>query len=171
MPRSGAQEALASCIIVTFAFIQYTLTIHQPSSHSKIMAESSLAADLLADFNESENEDDDFGIENGVSHPAETNGQGTKSRDFMELDGDEEADNGEDEDMKSIGLQTTHGGSELADDDDEEVRKAKVEKMQLGNVDDVRSVAGLMKVLEPVLEVSFTEKSHLFYTLEVLLNV
>ncbi|KFY08856.1 hypothetical protein V491_08403 [Pseudogymnoascus sp. VKM F-3775] len=38
--------------------------------------------------------------------------------------------------------------------DDEEVTKAKVEKMQLGGVDDVRSVAGLMKTLEPVLEVS-----------------
>lgn len=48
---------------------------------------------------------------------------------------------------------TTRGESDLADDDDEEARKAKVEKMQLGGVDDVRSVAGLMKVLEPVLEV------------------
>ena len=38
--------------------------------------------------------------------------------------------------------------------DDEEATKAKVEKMQLGGVDDVRSVAGLMKTLEPVLEVS-----------------
>ena len=41
----------------------------------------------------------------------------------------------------------------ISDDDDEEARKAKVEKMHLGGVDDVRSVAGLMKVLEPVLEV------------------
>lgn len=121
------------------------------------MAESSLAADLLADFNESENDDDDFGIENRVSHSPETNGPHIKLRDFMELDDDEEADGDGDEDMGSMGLPAVHGGSELADDDDEEARKAKVEKMQLGNVDDVRSVAGLMKVLEPVLEVGFTE--------------
>lgn len=119
------------------------------------MAESSLAADLLADFNESDNDEDDFGIENGVSHSPETNGHRIKSRDFMELDGDEEADDDEDEEIGSVSQSATRGGSELADDDDDEARKAKVEKMQLGNVDDVRSVAGLMKVLEPVLEVSF----------------
>jgi U4/U6 small nuclear ribonucleoprotein PRP31 len=38
--------------------------------------------------------------------------------------------------------------------DDEEDTKAKVEKMRLGTVRDVRSVAGLMKTLQPVLEVS-----------------
>ena len=40
------------------------------------------------------------------------------------------------------------------DVEDEEETKAKIEKMQLGGVDDVRSVAGLMRTLEPVLEVS-----------------
>ena len=40
------------------------------------------------------------------------------------------------------------------DVEDEEETKAKVEKMELGGVDDVRSVAKLMKTLEPVLEVS-----------------
>jgi len=39
-----------------------------------------------------------------------------------------------------------------ADEDDEIAHKAKVEKMQLGGVSDVRSVAGLMKTLQPVLE-------------------
>lgn len=130
------------------------------------MAESSLAADLLADFNESENDDDGFGAENGVSHSPETNGPHTKLRDLMELDGDEEEDGDGDEDMGSRGPPAVHGGSELADDDDEEARKAKVEKMQLGNVDDVRSVAGLMKVLEPVLEVSFTEFRALLFLTE-----
>lgn len=123
------------------------------------MAESSLAADLLADFNESENDDDDFGSENGASHSPETNGPHIKLRDFMELDGDEEEDKDRDEEM---GPPAAHGRLELADDDDEEARKAKVEKMQLGNVDDVRSVAGLMKVLEPVLEVSFMKSRHHF---------
>lgn len=126
------------------------------------MAESSLAADLLADFNELENDDDDFGSENGVSHSPETNGPHIKMRDFMELDGDEEEDGDGDEKMGSTGPPVARGGSQLADDDDEEARKAKVEKMQLGNVDDVRSVAGLMKVLEPVLEVSFVEFHHCF---------
>ena len=54
-----------------------------------------------------------------------------------------------DEDEEMVGAQI----SEL-DVEDEEEAKAKVEKMQLGGVDDVRSVAGLMKTLEPVLEVS-----------------
>ncbi|KAI5838027.1 hypothetical protein DFP73DRAFT_600470 [Morchella snyderi] len=113
------------------------------------MAESSLAADLLADFNESENEDEDFGIESKASHSPEPGR--SKSRDFLELDGNEE-DGSEDEEMGGIFSGATRGESDLADDDDEEARKAKVEKMQLGGVDDVRSVAGLMKVLEPVLE-------------------
>jgi U4/U6 small nuclear ribonucleoprotein PRP31 len=115
------------------------------------MAESSLAADLLADFNESENEDEDFGIENKASHSPEPSR--SKSRDFLELDGDEEEVGSEDEEMGGVFPGATRGESDLADDDDEEARKAKVEKMQLGGVDDVRSVAGLMKVLEPVLEV------------------
>lgn len=130
------------------------------------MAESSLAADLLADFNESENDEDSFGTENGVSHSPETNGPHIKPRDFMELDGDEEEDGDGDQDVGNRGPLAAHGGSELADDDDEEARKAKVEKMQLGNVDDVRSVAGLMKVLEPVLEVSFTEFRALLFLTE-----
>lgn len=129
------------------------------------MAESSLAADLLADFNESENDDDGFDTEDGVSHPPEMNGHPIKLRDFMELDGDEQED-GDGDDMGSRGPPAAHGGSELADDDDEEARKAKVEKMQLGNVDDVRSVAGLMKVLEPVLEVCFTEFRALLFLTE-----
>jgi U4/U6 small nuclear ribonucleoprotein PRP31 len=40
------------------------------------------------------------------------------------------------------------------DVEDEDEAKARVEKMQLGGVDDVRSVASLMKTLEPVIEVS-----------------
>ncbi|KAG0124189.1 hypothetical protein HOY82DRAFT_573800 [Tuber indicum] len=122
------------------------------------MAESSLAADLLADFNDDSDNDEDLDLENGDLNVPET-GIRSKSRD-LGLDGDEEDD--EDEEMGGIeGAEGTvgngarlrrHSESELADDDDEEARKAKVEKMHLGGVDDVRSVAGLMKVLEPVLE-------------------
>lgn len=142
----------------TDSFVAITLDPLQPFTSNIVipitnlsMAESSLAADLLADFNESENEDEDFGIENKASHSPEPSR--SKSRDFLELDGDEEEDGSEDEEMGGVFSGTTRGESDLADDDDEEARKAKVEKMQLGGVDDVRSVAGLMKVLEPVLEV------------------
>ncbi|MCJ1336014.1 U4/U6-U5 snRNP complex subunit prp31 [Bachmanniomyces sp. S44760] len=65
----------------------------------------------------------------------------------MDIDEDDEAD--EDEEMAngdSIQAET------LEDIDDEEEAKAKVEQMQLGGINDVRSVAGLMKTLEPVLE-------------------
>ena len=54
-----------------------------------------------------------------------------------------------DEDEEMSGVADTG-----ADVEDEEETKAKVEKMELGAVDDVRSVARLMKTLEPVLEVS-----------------
>jgi hypothetical protein len=61
----------------------------------------------------------------------------------MELDGDEE-----DIDEEMEGMPTTD------DVEDDEETKAKVEKMKLGGVDDVRSVAVLMKKLDPILEVS-----------------
>jgi U4/U6 small nuclear ribonucleoprotein PRP31 len=116
------------------------------------MAESSLAADLLADFNDADEEELDGLEENGLS--PERNGERSQSREFMELDGDEEPD--EDEEMEGVngeGRRQPKADGDLSIDDDEEVRKAKVEKMQLGDVDDVRSVAGLMKILQPVLEV------------------
>ncbi|KAL7268596.1 U4/U6-U5 snRNP complex subunit prp31 [Rhizina undulata] len=116
------------------------------------MAESSLAADLLADFNDSDNEDlNENGASDLLHDAADVNGH-SKSRDFMELDGDEESDGDEDEEMNGVGTLSLTGDNELTEDDDEDVRKAKVEKMQLGGVEDVRSVAGLMKILEPVLE-------------------
>ena len=40
----------------------------------------------------------------------------------------------------------------MDDAEDEEEAKARIEKMQLASVSDVRSVAGLMKQLEPVME-------------------
>ncbi|KAF8459087.1 hypothetical protein BGX38DRAFT_1084352 [Terfezia claveryi] len=66
----------------------------------------------------------------------------------MEIDGDEEGDQ-DDEDADMGGVVDT---ADLDANDDAEARKSKVEKLQLGGVDDVRSVAGLMKILEPVLE-------------------
>ena len=114
---------------------------------------STLADELLQDFEDSDsegedqqngglfpdNEDAKLGLNSHATGIQATNGS-------MEVDGDEEE---VDEDDEMVGAQM----SEL-DVEDEEETKAKVEKMQLGGVDDVRSVAGLMKTLEPVLEVS-----------------
>jgi U4/U6 small nuclear ribonucleoprotein PRP31 len=106
---------------------------------------STLADELLNDFEDSgsegEPESGDLFPE-AEGHAPTINGNGGT----MELDGDEE-DVEEDEDM-------TGTGNEIDVMDNEEVTKAKVEKMQLGGVEDVRSVAGLMTTLEPVLEVS-----------------
>jgi len=66
----------------------------------------------------------------------------------MELDGDEEAPDEADADG------AVPGHVNMNNAEDEEETKARVEKMQLHSVGDVRSVAGLMKQLEPVLEVS-----------------
>ncbi|KAH8665743.1 hypothetical protein BGZ60DRAFT_378351 [Tricladium varicosporioides] len=109
---------------------------------------STLADELLQDFEDSGSEGGDeqneglFPNDDGLIDPkaavSKTNGDG------MELDGDEE-DVAEDEEMGGV-------NDSGVDVEDEEETKAKVEKMELGGVDDVRSVARLMKTLEPVLE-------------------
>ena len=121
------------------------------------MAESSLAADLLADFNDTDEEDLN---ENGTSDISQDlsdqpNGHRSRSHDVMELDGDEEANEDEDEEMTGVERdgEGKKAPGDLSIDDDEETTKAKVEGMRLAGVDDVRSVAGLMKKLEPVLRV------------------
>lgn len=98
---------------------------------------STVADDLLNDFGSSGDEAEDQ-EHDGLAQT----GDATTERDAnaMDVDGDqdddEEAQNG------------------VADLNDAEATKAKVEKMQLGAVKDVRSVASLMQTLEPVLEVS-----------------
>lgn len=110
---------------------------------------STLADELLNDFEDSgsEGEGDQRNgfLQDGPSPPA-ANGHHTPAG-SMVLDGDEENVDSEDE------MEGMQGGGAVADVEDEEEAKAKVEKMQLGGVNDVRSVAGLMKTLEPVLEV------------------
>ena len=113
---------------------------------------STLADELLNDFEDSASDDDGeqqtgFLQDDATSFP--TNGRVQAPEGSMELDGDEE-DVSEDE-------ETALGGRSVNDTavhvEDEEDAKAKVEKMQLGGVNDVRSVAFLMKTLEPVLQV------------------
>jgi U4/U6 small nuclear ribonucleoprotein PRP31 len=114
---------------------------------------STLADELLQDFEDSGSEggeEQNDGLfpeseesKNGPNGYANAH-SGTNGR--MELDGDEEE---VDEDQEMAGVNDSG-----LDVEDEEETKAKVEKMELGGVDDVRSVARLMKTLEPVLEVS-----------------
>ena len=110
---------------------------------------STLADELLNDFEDSGSEGNDDQqngfLQDGPSPPA-ANGHHTPAG-SMVLDGDEEHVDSDDE------MEGMQGDGGVADVEDEEEAKAKVEKMQLGGVNDVRSVAGLMKTLEPVLEV------------------
>ncbi|KAG7292276.1 hypothetical protein NEMBOFW57_002311 [Staphylotrichum longicolle] len=111
---------------------------------------STLADELLQDFegsgSEGEGDEHDNGLfgEAGLSAGVHTNGEDTA----MEEVRDEDADEDEDADMVD-GLDGS--ATPAADDED---AKAKIEKLQLGGVRDVRAVAGLMKTLTPVLEVS-----------------
>jgi U4/U6 small nuclear ribonucleoprotein PRP31 len=112
---------------------------------------STLADELLQDFEDSgsDGEQQNEGLFPDANAKSGLNGHATGYSGMngsMDLDGDEEE---ADEDDDMAGMQTSG-----LDEEDEEEAKAKVEKMQLGGVDDVRSVAGLMKTLEPVLEVS-----------------
>jgi U4/U6 small nuclear ribonucleoprotein PRP31 len=116
---------------------------------------ATLADELLNDFEDSGSEADDHdqngivGDDNTGGPPDEElkNGHGG-STPGMELDGDEEeVSNAEEE------LATQENSTEFKDAPDDEETKARVEKMKLGAVSDVRSVAGLMKTLQPVLEV------------------
>jgi U4/U6 small nuclear ribonucleoprotein PRP31 len=113
---------------------------------------STLADELLQDFEDSGSEgeeqqkeglfpDDDGATANGHKAAIASANDGR-----MELDGDEE-EVAEDEEMTGV-------NDSGIDVEDEEETKARVEKMELSGVDDVRSVAKLMKTLEPVLEVS-----------------
>jgi U4/U6 small nuclear ribonucleoprotein PRP31 len=116
---------------------------------------STLADELLQDFEDSGSEGEET-LESGGLFPdnedskSGLNGHATNGG--MELDGDEEE---VDEDEEMAGMKDV-----AKDVEDEEETKAKIEKMQLGGVDDVRSVAGLMRTLEPVLEVSYSFIPH-----------
>jgi len=114
----------------------------------------SLAAELLADFDDTDEEveeTEDVTDPNGLF--SDFKPKQPQNEFGMELDGDEE-DEDEDADMDDAdkdGEKSTK--KEFEEGEDEEVRKAKIEKMQLKGVQDVRNVASLMKTLEPLLEV------------------
>lgn len=102
---------------------------------------TSVAEDLLNDFGSSGDEAEEV-ENNGLAQEQEpVNGE----RDAMEVDGVDADKDGSPEDKDD---------ADMDDIGDAEATKAKVEKMKLGDVKDVRSVAGLMQTLEPILEVS-----------------
>lgn len=100
---------------------------------------STVADDLLNDFGSSGDEEQDD-ENDGLVHGQEANGQ-RDDPDAMDVDGER-------------GEKHEASDEPIDDVEDAEATKAKVEKMQLGAVKDVRSVASLMRTLEPVLEVS-----------------
>lgn len=113
---------------------------------------STLADELLNDFEDSGS--DAGGEEQQDSHDhglfdyaAVSNGVHTDGDTAMDEVHDDDDEEDEDADMMD-GLAS---GAAQTDDDPTEA-KAKIEKMQLGAVRDVRAVAGLMKTLTPVLE-------------------
>lgn len=101
---------------------------------------STVVDDLLNDFGSSGDEADEDNQNDGLIHNDEEE-TGDANRDAMDIDGD-----GSEKEASP--------DAQLDDIADAEATKAKVEKMQLGGVKDVRSVASLMQTLEPILEVS-----------------
>ena len=118
---------------------------------------ATIADELLNDFESDGEEQEDeqstafLDEQGGVGRPAtvETmSSQAQHGNGGMELDGDEE----EPDEADLDGNAPSH--LKVEDAEDQEETKARVEKMQLQGVSDVRSVAGLMKQLQPVIEVS-----------------
>jgi U4/U6 small nuclear ribonucleoprotein PRP31 len=111
---------------------------------------ATLADELLNDFEDSgdENEDQANNFHNDISDTqlAEVD---------TGRDGDEEDMEDAEEEVVAQDAMTLDAG------DDEDETKSKVEKLRLGGVRDVRSVAGLMKKLAPVLDVSRSGSTHL----------
>jgi U4/U6 small nuclear ribonucleoprotein PRP31 len=107
---------------------------------------STLADELLNDFEDSGDENEDRGLQDDD----QANGTNGHSYDHDNVGSPVGAEN--DETMEDVEEDEDVAREDMMEDEDE--TKAKVEKMHLGAVRDVRSVAGLMKILQPVLDVS-----------------
>ena len=155
-PRQGPGNPASVRVQTSIACIErrQNLPNNIVSSLPKSSTMSTLADELLNDFEDSGSEGEGHqhqqnGYLQDDTTPPPTNGRAQAPEGSMILDGDEEDVSEDDE--ETLGSTGTSGA--IADVEDEEEAKAKVEKMQLGGVNDVRSVAGLMKTLEPVLQV------------------
>jgi U4/U6 small nuclear ribonucleoprotein PRP31 len=111
---------------------------------------STLADELLQDFegsgSEAGGDEHDDGLFGEAGLSTGTLGNGDTAM--------EEVQDGEDEEDDDANAMEGLDGTAASSTDDAADAKAKIEKMQLGSVRDVRIVAGLMKTLTPVLEVS-----------------
>ncbi|KAI9847539.1 MAG: U4/U6-U5 snRNP complex subunit prp31 [Thelocarpon superellum] len=119
---------------------------------------STLADELLQDFEDSGSDEEtsqtgDWRRDEASATAPTANGHGRRKAQRTDHDGEMDVDDDEAiAEEENPAEAVTINGEALAEDDDEDEAKAKVEKMQLGGVDDVRTVAGLMTTLEPVLE-------------------
>ncbi|KAI1107680.1 pre-mRNA splicing factor [Jackrogersella minutella] len=108
---------------------------------------STLADELLQDFEDSGSENgeeqNDVGLD--LDGPAVGPQTSHEENGAMMLDGDEEEEPDEDEEMGGM------NGSATEPVEDEEATKAKAEKMQLGSVKDIRKVTTVMDRLDPLL--------------------
>ncbi|KAI9713971.1 MAG: U4/U6-U5 snRNP complex subunit prp31 [Bogoriella megaspora] len=116
---------------------------------------ATIADELLNDFEsdeerEQQEESEDIASDGVTSVPGANSAQqagGLLNGAAMDLDDDEEIPEDDEELINSGGVNKA-----MADAEDAEDAKRRVEKMELKGVNDVRSVAGLMKKLEPVLK-------------------
>jgi U4/U6 small nuclear ribonucleoprotein PRP31 len=122
---------------------------------------ATLADELLNDFEDSGSEDEG-NKESGFFLQKEDGESTDQANGGMELDGDEEEVKDENEGMDLLGAPKDEP---TGDRTEEEEAKDKIEKMELGGVSDVRSVARLMKTLQPILNVSYTISFVLFSTI------
>ncbi|KAI1467440.1 pre-mRNA splicing factor [Daldinia caldariorum] len=107
---------------------------------------STLAEELLQDFEDSGSENGEEQNDVGIDLDGPATGPPASHDDGeMVLDGDEEEPD-EDEEMGGVSI----GAVEPVED--EEATKAKVEKMQLGGVKDIRKVTTVMDRLDPLLK-------------------
>ena len=114
---------------------------------------ATLAEELLNDFEDTGSEgEDQHSQDNGDTNlvaSAQTDNDASHNETGMELDDDEE-------EVGNADIANRLSGTKADQEaEDAEETKARIEKLQLRKVNDVRSVAGLMKTLAPVLEVSF----------------
>ncbi|KAI1647796.1 pre-mRNA splicing factor [Daldinia loculata] len=105
---------------------------------------STLAEELLQDFEDSGSENGEEQNDTGLDLDGPAIGPpASHDNSDMVLDGDEEEPD-EDEEMGGVGA--------VEPVEDEEATKAKVEKMQLGGVKDIRKVTTVMDRLDPLLK-------------------
>ncbi len=119
---------------------------------------STLADELLQDFEDSGSENGEEQLDNDADAGLQIDGPVHRHHQYesadadMMLDGDEE----EEPDQEDEVMGGTSAASALDTIQDEDAAKAQVEKMQLGSVKDIRKVTRLMDRLEPLLKVSLS---------------